>query len=69
MIKLTSAGVSIDKGVIPPLRRVPFKLSVAGISIDKGLIPPKNFFKSKISNAGISLGVAPEGELNYQVTN
>lgn len=67
MIKLTSAGISIDKGVIPPLIKQPFKLFEATISIDMGTIPPKNYFREKIMSVGISLDKAEDSFIYFQI--
>ena len=67
MIKLNNIGVSIDKGVIPPLIKQPFKLFEATIAIDMGTIPPKNYFPEKIMNIGISVDKAEASVMWYQV--
>jgi hypothetical protein len=67
MIQLNNIGISVDKGVIPRIYKLPFRLSNIGISVDKGTIPPKNYFKSKLSNIGVSLDKANDAEIFYQV--
>jgi hypothetical protein len=66
-IILNSLAISIDKGTIPPMNKVPFSLMNLAISIDKGIIPPKNYFKSQINTLAISLDKADESILTYQI--
>jgi hypothetical protein len=66
-IILNSLAISIDKGVITPMFKVPFSLMNLAISIDKGIIPPKNYFKSQINTLAISLDKADESILTYQI--
>jgi len=67
MIKLTSAGIAMDKGVIQPLIKQPFKLFEATVAIDMGTIPPKNYFAEKIQTAGIMLYKSDASVIWYQV--
>ena len=69
MITLFNIGVSVDKGVIPPMnsKRIAFKLFEATISLDMGVVPPKNYFQEKISNIGVSVDKAEPGILIYQI--
>lgn len=67
MIQLNNIGISIDMGVIPPLRKLSFNLNNIGVSIDVGTIPPKNYFHSRIYNIGISLDKAQDSILFYQI--
>lgn len=66
-IVLNSLAISIDKGIIPPMFKVPFSLMNLAISIDKGIIPSKNYFQSQISTLAISLDKADEAILTYQI--
>lgn len=59
VLKLKTFGVSVDKGIIPPLYKgFGFKLNTFGVSVDKGLIPPKNYFKFKLTTCGVSTDFA-----------
>jgi len=69
MLNLSTVGISLDMGIIPPVNRVRSKISSFGIAADYGVIPPKNFFRSKISVLGISGELIGESAafLFYQV--
>ena len=65
MITLFNIGVSVDKGVIPPMnsKRISFKLFEATISVDMGVIPPMNSkriaFKLFEATISLDMGVIP----------
>ena len=66
-IILNSLAISIDKGIIPPMNKVPFSLMNLAISIDKGIIPPMNKVPFSLMNLAISLDKADEAVLTYQI--
>jgi hypothetical protein len=70
MIKLQTVGISIEKGVIPRVYRLPFKIGTPDVSIDKGAIPPKNYFKTKLMGVNVSMqNFTEEDILMYSITN
>lgn len=55
ILKLNTFGVTVDKGVIPPLYKgFGFSLTSCAIAVDKGTIPPKNYFKFKLNTCGVT---------------
>ena len=67
MIKGISFGIAVDKGVIPPKRKQPFRGISFGIAIDCGVIPFKNYYPSKIISAAIAVGQADPDQIFVQI--
>jgi hypothetical protein len=67
MVNITTIGVSLNCGVIPPLCRQVAKITAVGVSLNCGVIPPQNYFHPKVTITGIAYGTAPEAILTYQI--
>lgn len=64
---LSSFGITLDCGTIPPFNRFPCKLVALGIQLDCGILLTTQSFKSKILSIGISTDKAEDSVFFYQV--